>query len=42
MAAYGFSGLAQNTSGQNIDTTSRKLIFSGRVKDIILNKTNLL
>jgi len=38
MAVYGFSGLAQNASGESIDTTSRKLIFSGRVKDIILNK----
>ena len=37
MATYGFSGLSSISSGKNIDTSARRLIFSGRVKDIILN-----
>ena len=37
MATYGFSGLSSISSGKSIDTSARRLIFSGRVKDIILN-----
>ena len=37
MATYGFSGLSSISAGKIIDTSARRLIFSGRVKDIILN-----
>jgi hypothetical protein len=37
MATYGFSGLNANSSGKSIDTSAKRLIFSGRIKDIILN-----
>ena len=38
MATYGFSSLSRNSSGRSVDPTPKNQIFTGRVKDIILNE----
>ena len=38
MATYGFSSLSRNSSRKTIDATPKQQVFTGRVRDIILNE----